>query len=389
MGFRDLIGVRKARSDTLAGTGAAKGAGYAGLGEGLAAGVNKYADYRGQKALQGESEAAQLERQKEQEAWSSGESKAQFERTHGVEAENARALQDTLNMLRGGSDQAADVGAADVAGVLGKAPPTSGTGGPSSPALAKLTGFSDVHATEAAYRALVEDEERRRRYGLEARDFKAGAAAWDAARAGPAENPLAAVPGEAAAGAAHGGYMDDVGRAAAALRESGYEDPIRETDTMRRRNTEDVMRPIAARRGEAEIGATQAEAAARSAQAAASLRTAAQPLKPPITAGEISRLLATTTGRQHEQIRALNRELEAARKSTLDPMVRGERRAAAQAMVQHLSDQIRAVQTESDATMENWMGVLRKSFPQLNIPDMGPEVVTPTEGGGADWQNFR
>lgn len=401
-----LTGQRESRQMTRD-AGNARGAAYAGAGEAIGAGISGGVARSDRLDEAQKGRDFQSSERKGHEQWSSAESAAEFKRKTDYGAENANALQDTLNALRGTSGAAAqgqealgqfDSGGAassyDPGGLAapGESPVPAGgpdlrrggpSGGPSSSATPKLQGFTDPDVASTAWKAIQEDEANRRKWGQQDEDFAGGARAFDAARTGDPQNPLAGVSGSDMMHASRGGYGDDVKTAANAMRQSGYEDPIAEqgradqAETLvRNRGFEDVMRP--------KIAAGQdAQNANEVAQAARAMRgPAPKAPKPAITPGEVNQLLATTTGRQHEQVRSLNKQLEQARKTQLDPLARPETRAAAQQQVDAISEQIRQVQAEADATQAQWLKVLGGTT-GMDIPGAaGP--ASPAPGGPFD-----
>lgn len=380
MSYADLINVRRAGQGLTMQEGAIKGDMARSAGNTISGAINKYSDYRIGKENRQETFAHDTQMQQGRQDFAQSMDTTQWNRERGVAEQNARAMQDTLNALRGPGEVsgAASIGAQDLAGATGK-PVMTGTSGPTSPSIQKLSGFSDVHAAQAAYQAMVDDQERRRVQGERASDFGAATRAFGGVQGGNPQNPLGGVAGGDLAGAARGGYMPEVSQAAAALRQGSYVDPMQEETLARTRGFEDVMRPrqIVG----ADMGLQQDAARTQLLQTEAS-KALREPLsKPakPITAGEINQLLATSTGRQHEQLRSLQRQLEQARKGLSDPYASPETRASSQQQVDAVTQQINTIAQEIDAIHQQWFGVLGQQYPGVSFPSGQP---TPQQGGG-------
>jgi len=370
MSYRDLIGVRENRGELLARTGAAEGAGYAAAGEGLAAGINKSTDMRFKTSEREASEAADRARQAERQDWASGEA----QKVRDVEAGNARALEDAYNSTR---PTAADVGASQLEDATGDAGvrKTTGTGtaGPTSPTMHKMGGFTSVDAAKDAISFITNDEERRRKNREADENVEAAARALEEANVGDPQNPLGGATGMDLARSARGGYMDDVTRVAGARRQAGYEDPIAEETLARNRGFEDVTRPLAINKAQADIRHTNMLT-----------QTGLEPVAKPrnVSASEIAQLMAQTTGSQHEELKQLGRVRLEAEKAALNPYATQEARAEANRKLEFITGRVDQIKNEIMAVQAQWFGVLGGAYPGLNFPGMMPGGVPSIPGPG-------
>ena len=374
MAYSDLIGARNQAGSVTAGVGAAKGAGWAGLGQGVAAGIYDWVGRNHQSAMQDDAQAATSDLLKQEYGHREAETASQRVYNDTNSRANSKAITDALRGIDQPSSPSAGVSAGQVQQVGG------------GPNLSAMSGVTNPDLIFKVHEVGFKEAGRQREWGQEDAGDAAAVRAIDAMRGSTnTQNPIGAVAGSdvtAALRGGMGGALTGVASGISGVEQTGYDrgrDGIGDGFTERGLANAEAGTAISRDAADSNIGVDKARIGLLGAQTASE----GQPALPKIA--DINAAMGMVTGPMREMLKQLSnsyiQRLDAIENDgmAMEPAVRA--RKAAQ--LKDLGEQIHRLMNEIRTSFKQGyggtsVGVAIPGMPQGSF-DPGSSLRPPTD----------